>query len=118
MRDIETGNAPRSRRPTIEPELSKRRASKEGDRIKSLMAEQAAVKKEIRQLMGQAEEGEETGSASFEKPPAEPERELTATEVAEQELHDLFDQYCNPPGEMDVNFFKKFMRETYTLTKK
>lgn len=113
VRAIETGKAPRSRRPTIEPQISKRRGSRDGDRVQTLMAEQEAVKKEIKELMGQVTEE----NASFEEPP-EPEKALTPAEIAEHSLHDLFDLYCSPPGEMDINFFKKFMRETYTLTKK
>lgn len=81
------------------------------------MAEQAAMKKEIKELLGQVSEGaEETGSASLEE--SEPPKELTPAEIAEHSLNDLFDIYCSPPGEMDVNAFKKFLRETYTLTKK
>lgn len=116
LRNIETGVAPRSRRPTVEPELSRRRASKDGDRIKSLLAEQEAVKREIKQLLGQGSD-DDVGT-SFEETVPEPEKELTAAEIAEHSLHDLFDLYCSPPGEMDGNSFKKMMRETYTLTKK
>lgn len=111
VRDIETGKAPRSRRPTIEPQISKRRGSRESERVRSLMAEQEAMKKEIKKLMGHVTEESE----SFEDVDKE---ELTPEEIAEHSLHDLFDLYCSPPGEMDVNLFKKFMRETYTLTKK
>lgn len=118
IRDIETGKT-RSRRPTIEPVITKRRQSRDVGRVKSLMAEQEALKKEIKKLMGQDGESAltvpDTEVSSFDQ---EEEKELTPAEVAEQALHDLFDHYCNPPGEMDVNFFKKFMRETYTVTKK
>ena len=80
------------------------------------MAEQAAVKKEIKELMGQVSEETDADRAAFIE--EEPPKELTPAEIAEHSLNDLFDIYCNPPGEMDVNAFKKFLRETYTLTKK
>lgn len=95
----------------------------EDQRVASLIHQQSELKKEIEQLTNGAGSSDSVTPSDAASTPVpnlsiEPAKQLTEAEQADADLNDVFDVYCNPPGEMDAVNFKKFMRETYTLTKK
>ncbi len=117
MKEIKQAAPTSSRRP------SKQRQEEE-QRVAALMHQQNELKKEIEHLTNGAASSD-SGTSAEAKPAApvpslglEPPKQLTEAAQADADLNDVFDVYCSPPGEMDAVNFKKFMRETYTLTKK
>jgi hypothetical protein len=93
--------------------------SVESENIKRLIAQHDALKKELQVLMDGAPGAEIPEVLSKQESVVEiVQRDLSDEERIDLMLHDLFDAYCSPPNEMDTNMFKKFLRETYTFTKK
>jgi hypothetical protein len=108
---INGGKAPNSRRPSGVQE--------DQERISSLQKQHAELKQELDNLTG----GGDSSVTKSINPAAEPTqpvelKPMTAAELANSQLNDLFDAYTDPPGEMDLNMFKMFCRQTYSITKK